>query len=593
VLGYRIDRVLGRGGMSVVYLAEDLRLKRQVALKLLASSLAEDEAFRERFLEESQLAASLDHPNVVPIYAAGEADDELYIAMRYVEGHDLKVLLREGALEPERVIRICSQVAEALDFAHHRGLVHRDVKPSNVLLDANEHVYLADFGLTKRLGQGRVVEPALFGTIDYIAPEQIRGEAVDGRVDVYALGCLLYECLVGSSPFRRGSDAATLFAHLEEAPPPLPGLDDVLPRALAKEPDERQQTCGELVDEAREALGVAVPVPRRSRWPLAAGAAVVAIAAAALLAVFLTRGGSPATVLDGRLLRIDPGTDRVTASIPVGNGAAAVAIGSGRVWVASYRGGTLWQLDPRGGAATNVPAFGRPYDVTVHAGKAYVAALGPVQYGGNVTQFDAVSGDRTGGLNLPTPPCSLTSGTVGVWIAGCPDVYQLGIDGGNVDTEARVAIPFPAHLTAGNDREALGGMAIGEGAVWVIGDASDSRLWRIEPRRHRIVSTIRLGFPPADLAIGDGGVWVTDQLDDRLIEVDPASNHIVRSIRVGRGAGGVAVGHGSVWVTGAIDHTVTRVNPSTGRVTGVVSVAASPAAVAIGDGGVWVVGDAR
>src|SRR5512132_3497645 len=238
VLGYRIERVLGRGGMSVVYLAEDLSLKRQVALKLLAPLLADDDAFRERFLEESQLAASLDHPNVVPVYAAGEAGDELYIAMRYVEGHDLKVLLRAGALDPERVIRICSQVAEALDFAHERGLVHRDVKPSNVLLDAKEHVYLADFGLTKRLGEGRAVEPALFGTIDYVAPEQIRGEEIDRRVDVYALGCLLYECLVGSSPFHRGSDAATLFSYLEDTPPPLPGLDNVLSRALAKEPGE-------------------------------------------------------------------------------------------------------------------------------------------------------------------------------------------------------------------------------------------------------------------------------------------------------------------------------------------------------------------
>src|SRR5437870_5314431 len=253
--------------MSVVYLAEDPRLKRRVALKLLTPAIAEDEAFRERFLEESQLAASLDHPNVVPIYAAGEAGDELYIAMRYVEGQDLKELLRPGALEPERAIRLCSQVAEALDFAHARGLVHRDVKPSNVLLDAKEHVYLADFGLTKRVGEGRTVEPGLFGTIDYVAPEQIRGEQVDGRADVYALGCLLYECLAGEPPFRRGSDAATLYAHLEEPATTLPGLEQVVPKALAKDPEERYQTCGELIDAAREALGIAKPT--RSRWPLA------------------------------------------------------------------------------------------------------------------------------------------------------------------------------------------------------------------------------------------------------------------------------------------------------------------------------------
>ncbi|MDQ3874847.1 MAG: serine/threonine protein kinase, partial [Actinomycetota bacterium] len=190
LLGYRVEALLGRGGMSVVYLAEDLRLRRRVALKLLAPALAADEAFRERFLEESQLAASLDHPNVVPIYEAGEAGEELYIAMRYVEGQDLKQLLREGRLAPERAVRLCSQVADALDSAHTRGLVHRDVKPSNVLLDPKEHVYLADFGLTKRVGESRLVEPGLFGTIDYVAPEQIRGDEVDSRADVYALGCL-------------------------------------------------------------------------------------------------------------------------------------------------------------------------------------------------------------------------------------------------------------------------------------------------------------------------------------------------------------------------------------------------------------------
>jgi predicted Ser/Thr protein kinase len=170
LLGYRVEGLLGRGGMSVVYLAEDLRLRRRVALKLLAPQLVEDPGFRERFLAESELAASLDHPCVVPIYEAGEADGRLFIAMRYVEGSDLKGLLRDGPLAAERTVRVCAQVADALDFAHERGLVHRDVKPSNVLLDARDHVYLADFGLTKRLAEPSVVEPGLFGTIDYVAP---------------------------------------------------------------------------------------------------------------------------------------------------------------------------------------------------------------------------------------------------------------------------------------------------------------------------------------------------------------------------------------------------------------------------------------
>jgi DNA-binding beta-propeller fold protein YncE/tRNA A-37 threonylcarbamoyl transferase component Bud32 len=592
LLGYRIEALIGQGGMSVVYLAEDLRLKRRVALKLLAPALAEDEAFRTRFLKESQLAASLDHPNVVPIYAAGEAGDELYIAMRYVEGQDLKALLRGGPLEPERAIRLCAQVADALDFAHGRGLVHRDVKPSNVLLDAKEHAYLADFGLTKRVGEGRTVEPGLFGTIDYVAPEQIRGEEVDGRADVYALGCLLYECLAGEAPFRRGSDAATLYAHLEEPAPTLPGLDAVLQKALAKDPEERYQTCGELIDAARNALGIAAP--SRSRWPLAFAAVGLALIAAALLAFFLTRGGSSGPAAQGgRLLRIDPATNRVESSVAVGDGATAVAVGSGRVWVAAYRDATLWQVDPRTGSAKKIPAFGRPYAVTIHSGGAYVAALGPGKFAGNVSTFDAVTGGRVGGIGKFA--CSLAAGEYGVWAAGCPDVQQLSSEGAtqNPRIRATVVIPFPRPLTAGNYREALAAMAVGEGAVWVTGDAADRRLWRIDPAQHRIAATIHLDFPPGGIAAGGGAVWVSDQLGDRVVRIDPATNRVDKSIPVGRGAGGVTFGSGSVWVTGAIAHTVTRIDPATARIVATIPVAASPQAVAAGEGALWVVGDAR
>ena len=286
LLGYRIESALGRGGMSVVYLAEDIRLRRRVALKFLAPRLAEDAAFRERFLRESELAASLDHPNVVPIYAAGEDGNALYIAMRYVEGRDLKELLRAGPLDARRAIHICGQVANALDFAHAHRLVHRDVKPSNVLLDLNDHVYLADFGLTRRTDGTQTLEPGLFGTIDYIAPEQIRGEDVDGRADVYALGCLLYECLTGTAPFLRASDAATLYAHLEEEAPTLPGLEHVLKKALAKAPADRYATCGEFIADARQALGFAAP--RRNRLPFAIALSGIAVIAAGLLAVLVT-----------------------------------------------------------------------------------------------------------------------------------------------------------------------------------------------------------------------------------------------------------------------------------------------------------------
>jgi len=283
--GYRIERVLGRGGMSIVYRAYDPRLKRAVALKLMAPNLAEDEGFRRRFLRESELAASLEHPNVIPIHDVGDAGGQLFMVMRLVEGADLKALLRsEGALAPARALAIVSQVASALDAAHAKGLVHRDVKPSNVLLDEHEHVYLADFGLTKRVSEGTssIPEAGSMGTIDYVAPEQIRGEEVDGRADIYSLGCLLYECLTGEPPYPRSSDLAVLFAHLEEEPPAGEGFDEVLARALAKDPNDRYETCGELVEQAREALGIAEP--RRARWPLAVVGVGVALLGAALLA---------------------------------------------------------------------------------------------------------------------------------------------------------------------------------------------------------------------------------------------------------------------------------------------------------------------
>jgi WD40 repeat protein/predicted Ser/Thr protein kinase len=256
LFGYRIEGLLGRGGMGVVYLCEDLRLRRRVALKLLTASLAQDAEFRERFLAEAELAASLDHPNVVPIYEAGDVDGQLFIAMRYVEGRDLRALIRDGPLSAERALGLCAQVAEALDFAHQHGLVHGDVKPANVLVDARDHVYLADFGVTRRLEAPQAVEPGLLGTIDYAAPELIRGEQLDARADEYSLACVLHECLTGQTPFARPSSPAVLFAHLEEPPPAPPGLEAVMETALAKDRADRFETCAEVTAAAAEALGI-------------------------------------------------------------------------------------------------------------------------------------------------------------------------------------------------------------------------------------------------------------------------------------------------------------------------------------------------
>jgi hypothetical protein len=282
VAGYRIVAPVGRGGMGVVYRAEEVGLGgRPVALKLLPPALAGDPAFRERFLREMRVAAAIDHPNIVPVYRAGEEQGRLYIAMRYVDALDLRrVLQAEGRLTAGRTLAILGQVARALDAAHARGLVHRDVKPGNILLvppaseEEAEHVYLVDFGLARSAGDDLSISGAgLFvGTPRYAAPEQVAGQPVDGRTDGYALGCVLYECLAGHPPFPAESNEAVLFAHLEavrprvtaERPDLPPAIDGVVQRAMAREKEDRFTSCRELVAAARRALAAgstARPVP--------------------------------------------------------------------------------------------------------------------------------------------------------------------------------------------------------------------------------------------------------------------------------------------------------------------------------------------
>jgi serine/threonine-protein kinase len=278
VSGYRIESILGRGGMAVVYVAEHDRLKRKVALKVLSPEIAADETFRQRFIGESERLAAVDHPNIIPIYEAGEDDELLFIAMRYVESTDLKQLITdEGGLDPERAVTIVSQVAGALDAAHAKGLVHRDVKPANILVavgagaDGGDHAYLSDFGLTKRTQEtsGLTRTGFFMGTIDYIAPEQISGKGVDGRTDQYALACVLFECLSGGPPYPRDDDAAVLFSHISEPPPSVsalrpelpPEIDAVIATGMAKEKEDRYPYCVALARAARHALLPRVSTP--------------------------------------------------------------------------------------------------------------------------------------------------------------------------------------------------------------------------------------------------------------------------------------------------------------------------------------------
>jgi len=283
--GYRIERRLGRGGMGILYLAVEPGLDRRVALKLIAPEAATDDVFARRFAEESRIAASIEHPNVVPIYAAGEERGVPFIAMRYVAGSDLgRRIAREGRLEPAQAVNLIAQVGNGLDAIHAAGLVHRDVKPANVLLggeEGAEHAYITDFGVARNVAtQSGLTQTGRFvGTLDYVAPEQISGGEVDARVDVYALGCLLYKLLTGEVPFPRDGEAARLYAHLHD-PPPAPSLfapavpmalDNVVARAMSKQPGDRYPSAGDLGRAAQAALsGTPVAVPERT---VATGAA--------------------------------------------------------------------------------------------------------------------------------------------------------------------------------------------------------------------------------------------------------------------------------------------------------------------------------
>ena len=266
--GCRIESVAGRGGMGVVYRATQLPLGRTVALKVVAPERAADATFHGRFERETRLAAALDHPNVIPVYEAGEQDGRLYLVMRWVQGGDLQKLIADsGPLDPELAAAIVAQVGSGLEAAHAAGLVHRDVKPANVLIAGEEgsgHVYLSDFGLTlDASAESRLTQTGdLIGTVDFMAPEQFEGHPVSARTDVYALGCVLHTALTGRPPFPRGTFAATVLAHLGDPPPrpsATPGVpaafDGVVARALAKRPDDRYPSASELVAATLAAAG--------------------------------------------------------------------------------------------------------------------------------------------------------------------------------------------------------------------------------------------------------------------------------------------------------------------------------------------------
>ena len=334
ISGYRVDGVLGEGGMGSVYRATQLSLNRTVALKILAAELSEDAAFRERFRREGLVQAAIDHEHIVTVYEAGDSEHGLFLAMRLIRGPTLKDMILSHELEPGRGLGILAQVAGALDSAHDVGLTHRDIKPQNILIGANDHAYLADFGLTQASDEVSLTETGQFiGTIDYVAPEQIQGEAATARSDVYSLTAVLYETLTGVVPYAKPNEAAVLFAHISEAPPRIterqgdlpPRLDEVIARGMAKLPSDRYASAGELLADARKAFGgdagpVTPPVPLEP----AGGRMRVASATAPTGKRTVVRPGGAATVPAGAAGRAGA-TIPADVAAPAGAGPASAA----------------------------------------------------------------------------------------------------------------------------------------------------------------------------------------------------------------------------------------------------------------------------
>jgi DNA-binding beta-propeller fold protein YncE len=623
--------------MGVVYRATDLRLKRQVALKLLAPELSRDEGFRRRFLSESETAASLEHPHILPVYDAGEVNGLLYIAMRYVEGSDLKRLLREeGPLTPARTMQLLGEVADALDTAHAQGLIHRDVKPSNILISGHgetEHSYLADFGLTRRAGQGEDTSgaPRMVGTVDYIAPEQIERDDVDARADVYGLGCVLFECLTGQVPFPHDSDLAVLWAHMRLDPPrpstlnpELPkAFDWVIERALAKDPDGRYSSSGELVRAARDALGLWVVRVARQRTPLllAAGGAVAAIAAAAAFAV-ADGGGSAAALRGNTLVRIDPVTNRVSAVIDVGNKPAAVALSGKTAWVYNLGDSTVSRID----TSTNevrrtTPISTVPVYFAYHTGPLLAAnsagawLVGIRRDGRGVLTRIGLDGGREEFL-LDSSPLAVAANDRAVWVlesvapqGRCPLFWDWGrrpLPASRSDAVVRFS-PSTGRVVA---RVLLGRCGISTGvthderSVWVF--AMDfSELFRLDSRTLRVTGDAALGSGSTAAAggggvpaSGGGAVWV-HAIDDggRLVGVDPTTLRTTRRIPSVPGRyGSIVYGRRSLWWNDPREGVVLRFDPDTGKIVSSVRVAPESSgrrqlrssAIATGAGAVWV-----
>jgi len=586
--GYRLDALIARGGMGVVYRATHLALDRPVALKVIARQFADDEGFRDRFLRESRLAASLDHPAVVPVFDAREEDGELIVAMRLVAGGDLKKRIKAGGpLPPAEAIGLLGQIGGALDAAHAAGIVHRDVKPHNILLEG-ERAYLTDFGLAKALGDSGVLSgTSVVGTVEYMSPEQWRGESVGPAADVYALGCVLYEALTGVVPYAR---------QAEDPEPRMPqGLDAVIERAVAKDPAERYATAGELIEAAHERQGATpaatqvlsdsadrptlgraggegptrAPRHRHVGWRDRIGAAprqwlgaLVAVLAGAIALGFLLLGG------DG---------PSVSAPIEVGGPPLRLAVGPEAVWVTSAPDGTLSRIDPEAAAGTGRPLHLEKGIAGVATGAGSVWVASPRR--GEVIGVDPDTRRVIARIEVGGSPGAIVFGGGRVWVA---DDAGGGVTAINAAHGGVFKRGLPPHV------EPLR-LAVGAGAVWV-SSASTGAVRRIDLGTGVVGPPVPAGRGPAGVTVGGGLVWVANSRSDRVTRVDPATHTLFGvPISVGERPGGIDAGTESVWVANSAEGTVSRLGIESGETEGdPVSVGPNPGAIAVGREAVWV-----
>ncbi|MGE5283055.1 MAG: protein kinase domain-containing protein [Chloroflexota bacterium] len=581
--GYRIESLLARGGMGVVYRATQVALDRPVAHKVVARELAAQEGFRERFLRESQLAARLEHPNVVPVYDAREEDGELIVAMRLIEGGDLRRLIdREGPLEPARAIDLLGQVAEALDAAHAAGIVHRDVKPHNILVEG-ERAYLSDFGLAKTFEGAAGSSASVVGTVEYMAPEQWRGERVGPPADVYSLGCVLYEALTGIVPYARKES---------DAEPELPaGIDEAIERAVAKDPERRYATAGAMIAAARERES-ATPAATRVLTEPPVGPTRRLVEAAPERLRGLTRrrraiaGGFLAWMLAGlatvvvltvaAILALGGGGVSVAAPIPVAPGPLRLAVGEGSVWATSGSAGTLSRIDPDARTVVGTPLkLGRGIaGVAVGAGSVWVTD----PRHGDVIRIVAASERILGRIHVGGRPGAIAFGGHRVWVADEAGGGITAINAGGRLLRRGIA-PHAAPLR----------LAVGAGGLWV-SSASTGSVRRIDLGDITAGPAIPVGRGPSGITVGHGYVWVANSRAESVARVDPSINaRLGEPIEVGGRPGGIDAGTDVVWVANASEDSVTRIGLVSGQIVGhPIAVGPDPGAVIVGQEAVWV-----